>query len=735
MSGPNGEAGERQGDSGIPPSARTEILIVEDSRTQAEHLKHILERNGYAVATAFDGESALEILRSRKPGIVISDIMMPGMDGYALCKRIRSDESMQGVAFILLTFLSDPEDVIKGLECGADNFIIKPYEEGQLLAQLEYTLANESLRDGARSLPGVEVVFSNRRHFITSGRIQILSLLLSTYETVIAKNKALARTQDELRNLNNRLDELVRERTEELTVEIAERKKAEERFSKAFHDSPTPMSISRTKDGVFLDINESNLKMLGYSRQEIIGRNSREVGFIDQEQREKIRGLLFSRKDMRDVPLRLRAKSGAELDILASMVTIEVAGESCFLATYNDITERKLVEEQLRQAQKMEAIGLLAGGIAHDFNNLLMVVMGHAQLLLHKRKLDTESMESLGAIDCAAETAGNLTRQLLTFGRKQCIEPQVLDLNRIIADMAKLLTRVIGENISIKTFCSPGISPIRADPGMVEQVIMNLVVNARDAMPKGGQLIISSESMDVDEAYAKRHAGARIGNFVRMGVSDTGTGMTPEILSRVFEPFFTTKEIGKGTGLGLATVYGIVQQHQGWIEVRSQPGKGTHFNVFLPEFREAVSAKEEHPEGPVLYTGDETILIVEDESQLRDLVRIVLEECGYRVVEAATGKAAVAIWADHGSEIDLLFTDMIMPDGMTGTELADTLTRQKPDLKVIFTSGYETETMNEIPKTSLKQYFLQKPYRLGSLAQIVRARLDAVPTDPSFKRP
>jgi PAS domain S-box-containing protein len=728
MTGSNGKAGKRNGDSRNRDAAKTEILIVEDSRTQAEELKHILERNGYAVSTALDGWSALEILRTHKPRIVISDILMPGMDGYTLCRRIRSDESLKGIAFILLTFLSDPEDVIKGLECGADNFITKPYEQGHLLSILDSTLSNGSIRDETQSLPGVEMVFSNRRHLITSGRIQILNLLLSTYETAIAKNRALARTQDEMRDLNNRLDERVRERTVELEAEIAERKKAEERFSKAFHNSPTPMSISRTKDGVFLDINESNLRMLGYSRQEVIGRNSQEIGFIDQEQREKIRDLLFSQKNMRDVMIRVRTKSGTDRDILASMVTIEVGGEPCFLATYSDITERKLVEEQLRQAQKMEAIGLLAGGIAHDFNNLLMVMMGHTQLLLQKRKLDGESMESLQAINGAAEAAGNLTRQLLTFGRKQPIQPRILDLNRIIADMAKLLNRVIGENISIKTYCSPGISPIQADPGMLEQVIMNLVVNARDAMPKGGQLTLSSEPVKVDEMHAKKHAGARIGNFVCLGVSDTGTGMTPEVQSHLFEPFFTTKEIGKGTGLGLATVYGIIQQHQGWIEVRSQPGTGTQFSVFLPEFRETTTVDEEQTEeSPVMYSGNETILVVEDEAPLRKLVRIVFEQCGYQVMEAATGKDAMAIWTEHGAEIDLLFTDMVMPDGMTGMELAENLVQQKPDLNVIFTSGYEMETINEIPKTVRKPYFLQKPYPLGTLAQIVRNHLDAVP--------
>jgi PAS domain S-box-containing protein len=715
----------------------TEILVVEDSPTQAEKLKQVLETHAYAVTTAPGGEAALERMQFRKPGIVLSDVLMPGMDGYALCKRIRGDAGLRDIPFILLTSLSDPEDVLKGLECGADGFITKPFDEEHLVSRLEQTLRNSGPQAAGLDATVMEVVFAGRRHSIAADRSRILNFLISTYETAILRNRELARTRDELKQLNHQLDERVRERTGKLLAEIADRKRAEaalrrseERFSKAFHSSPTPMAITRARDGVFIDINERNLRMLGYAREEIIGRNTLEMGIIDIEQRRTIYSSMLERGSLRDYQAEIRTKAGETRVVLISMEAIDLGGEASFLTTSNDITERRRVEEQLRQAQKMEAIGHLAGGIAHDFNNLLTVILGHVQMLIQNGRMDPESRDSLNSIFMAADRAGNLTRQLLAFSRKQALIPQVLDLNNVIADMARLLERVIGENIILTTLCPAGLPAIHADRGMLEQVILNLVVNARDAMPRGGRLTLRSERMRVDAEYARNHSGAREGNFVCLGVSDTGTGMPEEILSHLFEPFFTTKEAGKGTGLGLATVYGIVQQHQGWIDVRSQVGVGTDFRIFLPECGNAALHPEPGRAQPHLSRGSETLLVVEGDSTLRQLVRAHLEELGYHVLEAASGREAEAVWTRHSTDISLLLTDLVVPDGPMGRNLAEKLRQDKPELKIILTTGNGANSAPVLAAMQPQPFLLQKPYQLRKLAQAVRHCLDTA--DPAL---
>ncbi len=387
-----------------------------------------------------------------------------------------------------------------------------------------------------------------------------------------------------------------------------------------------------------------------------------------------------------------------------------------------DVTERIELEAQLRQSQKMESIGQLAAGVAHDFNNMLTVIQGHAGMILNKSGGNLQMFDSAQSICFAAERAANLTRQLLMFSRKNVMQPRLLDLRETVGTMTKMLRRLLGETISLEVSHPDELPAVNADPGMIEQVIMNLAVNARDAMVKGGTLDISTSLAHIGDANRHLHREGRPGSFVCLRVSDTGCGMDAVTLSRIFEPFFTTKEVGKGTGLGLATVYGIVKQHEGWIEVASEPGRGSAFTVFFPATDKQLSpafAKKTGAELVQLPSGSETILVVEDEPVLRDMANMILQECGYKTLEASTGVEALSVWENHRNEIDLLLTDVVMPEGMTGKELADKLTRTKPGLKVVFTSGYSIEDIN-----TAAPHFLPKPYNRFSLAKTVRACLD-----------
>ena len=392
-----------------------------------------------------------------------------------------------------------------------------------------------------------------------------------------------------------------------------------------------------------------------------------------------------------------------------------------------DITERVNLEEQFRQVQKMESVGQLAAGVAHDFNNILTIIQGHSGLLISRANLAPAMTTSIQAISFAAERAASLTRQLLMFSRKQVVETRSLDLNEVVNNMSKMLQRLIGETVTLQCRLPSHLPHVLGDVGMMEQVLMNLAVNARDAMPRGGELIINTEAVPVSEAYVRAHTGSRTGNFVCLNVKDTGCGMDAATMKRIFEPFFTTKPAGKGTGLGLATVYGIVKQHSGWIEVQSQPGDGTTFKIYFPASKRQQEEEKTEPAAPVAQVrgGGETILVVEDEPVLRDLAQLILQDCGYCVLGAASGVEALTVWQENHGGIDLLLTDMIMPDGLSGKDLAESLLDAKPTLKVIFTSGYNVDDLGTDFIKKNASHFLQKPYTRVTLAKAVRDCLDS----------
>ena len=396
----------------------------------------------------------------------------------------------------------------------------------------------------------------------------------------------------------------------------------------------------------------------------------------------------------------------------------------CVHCYASDNTERLNLEQQLRQSQKMQSVGQLAAGVAHDFNNVLTIIQGHSELVLSGEKVSKSGLESLDQIRMAADRAAKLTQQLLTFGRKQFMQMELLDINEVIQRVTQMLRRVLGENVSLRCNLAPRLPAIEADVTMMEQVIMNLSVNARDAMPGGGSLTIGTVPVMVSRAYIERNPEAREGTFICLSVSDNGTGIEPDKLNKLFEPFFTTKEVGKGTGLGLATVYGIVKQHQGWIEVESELGKGSVFKVYLPGTVKAVQVRNGKVAPQNVRGGKETVLLVEDEAGVLTLARGILKSYGYDVLDARSGIEALRLWAQHDTRIDLLLTDIVMPEGISGLDLARKLRAEKHDLKVLYSSGYSIEVAGQDFGLTDGMAFLKKPYQPAALAQKVRECLD-----------
>ncbi|MBI2928249.1 MAG: PAS domain S-box protein [Verrucomicrobia bacterium] len=516
--------------------------------------------------------------------------------------------------------------------------------------------------------------------------------------------------------------------------DITERKRAEQalRESEVLYHSlveSLPLEVFRKdRAGRFTFANQRFCNLVGVPLADLIGRtdadffppelaaNYRHDDLQVMETRQPFETVEEHRRKDAKTPVFFQVVKSALFDGQGQVVGMQ--GLSL------DVTERKQLEEQFRQAQKMEAIGQLAGGVAHDFNNLLTVIQGYANLIQCRPGLDTELTEYLNLIASAATRAANLTRQLLTFSRKQIVQRQCLELNQVIEDMAKMLRRIIGEDIAVQFACAADLPTLNADPGMVEQVLMNLAVNARDAMPQGGRLTIGTAPVRFSSEDVKAQPKARAGEFVRLDVTDTGCGMPPELLEHIFEPFFTTKGVGKGTGLGLATVYGIVEQHAGWLEVSSEVGVGTTFRIYWPVAPQAGPRRAFKPIETPVRGGTEKILLVEDEPSLRALTKVILQRHGYGVVEAGSGREAERLWTEAGGEFDLLLTDMVMPDGLNGRELAEKLQARKPSLKVMFASGYSLDLIGQGLVLREGINFLQKPYTAAKLAQAVRKCLE-----------
>ena len=500
---------------------------------------------------------------------------------------------------------------------------------------------------------------------------------------------------------------------------------SEARFRAVVEAAPDAILIQT--QGRFAYVNPAAVRLFGVNSEgELLGSPIAEHFHPDHRAQvsERIRQL---NDEQRAVPLlaeRIVHRDGTQVEAEVSAVPFHYQGQPGALVFARDIRDRKSLEEQLRQAQKLESVGQLAGGVAHDFNNILAAMMLHLNCLQENPGLDRETQESLGELVVEARRAANLTRQLLMFSRRSVMEVKVLDLNELVPNLLKMLGRLIGEHITVRFDRHEVVPGVEADAGMLEQVLMNLAVNARDAMPQGGRLTIGVELIQIDARHAQGNVEARPGPFVCLAVADTGCGMDETTLQRIFDPFFTTKAPGQGTGLGLATVHGIVGQHQGWIEVESHPGQGTTFKVYLPAAAKT-SATNPVPAGKMAaLRGHETILLVEDEASLRRVVAQSLRQLGYQMLEAGNGREALALWKEHAPRVDLLFTDLVMPEGLTGLDLAERLTREKPDLKVIISSGYNAEIAGHGRPTAGDIVYLQKPYEAEILSKTIRGCLD-----------
>ena len=498
-------------------------------------------------------------------------------------------------------------------------------------------------------------------------------------------------------------------------------KQSEEGFRQLFNCNPHPTWVFDVETLRFVEVNDAAIEHYGYSREEFRGmlitdlHPSQEVPLVEEAVATPKDGI------RRFGTWVHRTKDGRLINVDVAAHDLEFRGRRGRLVVAHDITQQQELQVQLQQSQKMDAIGRLAGGVAHDFNNLLGVIIGYGERLL--RRLPSPDRREINEVLKAAEHAASLTRQLLAFSRRQVLKPRVLDLNAVVGEMDGMLRRIIGEDIDLVTVLQDGLGQVKADPGQIQQVVMNLAVNARDAMPKGGRLTIETGNAELDESYISAHLAVRSGHYVMLAVTDSGMGMDAATQARIFEPFFTTKEAGKGTGLGLSTVFGIVKQSEGNVWVYSEPQRGTTFKIYLPRVDEVV---EEQPaqEAETAAGGSETILLVEDSDSLRELGREILEEHGYKVIEASSGAAALEALARHTGSLDLILTDLVM-SGMSGRELADQVTRLRPGTKVIFMSGYTDDALGHHGVLETGTAFVEKPFTIDGLLRKVRDVLDS----------
>ena len=825
----------------------TNILIVEDSATQAERLRGILEENGYIVFVAYNAESALSRLDS-SIDMVISDIVMPGMSGYDLCKRIKGGVYGRNLPVMLLSTLSDPMDIVSGLECGADNFVTKPYRPEQLLERVNTVLESRRMRASGKLRVGVEVMFLGRSFVINSDKEQILDLLMSTFEDIVRTNRDLQKNRAELaaakleiEDYAQGLEQRVEQRTRELatqkrllaqaqsmahvgnwrvtlpslecewsdemyaihgvlpdtfspTVEralamihpddresvdqivqeslanktpyrieyrtirpnneerycwaegfweqgaqgdveylvgycqdVTERKMAEriakESAARYRHIVESMISgLVVLSEGRFLYVNEAACEIFGVkSPSDIIGKMFVEA--LSGDRKEEIAARI-SQPRGKGEPLfreeKLERLDGKMLDVEISKAALTFAGLPAIQLIIRDITETKALAQQLHQAQKMEMVGQLTGGIAHDFNNLLTVVISNLDMILAGASANAQNRELAEAALDASLRGAELTRQLLAFSRKQSLQRQTVDPNELVTRTVGMLKRAIAGDIELRTDLCSNLWLSDIDPAQLESAITNLVVNARDAMPKGGVITIETENVTLEEAYVEANQEVAPGDYVMVAVSDNGSGIPSEVLTHVFEPFFTTKEVGKGTGLGLSMVYGFMKQSGGHVKIYSELGHGTIVRLYLPRSESQSVAAPASTEDEVPAAAHGRILIVEDDQAVRRAATQQLKELGYTVFEAPDGRAALDIL--QRESIDLLFTDMTMPGGLSGSDLARAATAKDPALKVLMTSGFTEATLRD-GELSGKFELLSKPYRRQELARHVHRLL------------
>jgi len=648
------------------------ILIVDDERQDRQLLELMLAPEGYRLSTAVSGEETLAMVEQEPPDLILLDVMMPNMDGYQTVARLKGNAASRNIPVILITTMSDRDATIIGLNSGAEDFLSKPVDRGELCARVRNLLRLKEYGD-----------YHDRYSQLLEG-------------------EAISRAADLAAS-----ERLYRETFEEAPVGI----------------------VHVGLAGQWLRVNQRLCDLLGYSRDEL--QNSRAQNLTQPEGRAddaesflRILAGTVSHQVVDEKQYRRRDGSALWARVNISVHRDSTGTPQHFIAVLEDITGRRALEAQVRQANKLEAIGGLAAGIAHDFNNLLSVILGYSELLASDLKEGDPMRTDLGEVRGAGLKAVDLTRQLLAFSRQQVLQPKIVDLSEVVRGMERMLRRLIGEDVELIAICAPVPAKTVVDPGQMEQVIMNLVVNARDAMPNGGKVTVETSEIVFDDAYARSHVGIAAGPHVLLTVRDTGVGMAPATLARMFEPFFTTKEIGKGTGLGLATVFGIVNQSGGTIAAESEPGTGTTFRICFPASDQmAVPLTSLVPSDLRPSRGSETILLVEDDAGVRGLAGTILRKYGYDVLEAQTGGDAFLLCEQHASTIHLLLTDIVMPR-ISGRQLAKRLLSLRPVMKVLYMSGYTEDTLMHHGTIDTAFEFIQKPITPEMLARKVRDVLD-----------
>jgi len=762
----------------IPSPLR--ILHLEDDPGDADLIHLRLVKEGFNVEiTRVENHAGFQnALNQMQVDLILADCNLPSFDGFEALNITRAQSPY--IAFLFVSGSLGEDLAVTSLKVGASDYVLKsqldrlgPAVRRALREARERNArreANEQLRRSQQELADFFEHAPVGMHWAgPDGRIlkanqaelDLLGYALSEYvghhvtefhedpaamQAVLdrlAKGETVHNHEARMRCKNGSLINVIIDsnvlienstfiHTRSFTRDITSRKRAvealrasENHYRLLFESSPIPIYVYDQETFRFLAVNEAAVLHYGYSREEFLSLTFRDIAVPDDLP-------AFLDSLARLVPgsgnsgiSRHRKKDGKLVETEITSHSLVFDGKKAWLSLATDVTERLSLEAQLRQSQKMESVGQLAGGIAHDFNNLLTVITGHAGILLAREQLSPQIAEPLKEISEAARRAAELTRQLLTFSRKQVLQPQFIDLNEAVSNIGKMLRRILGEDIALEVNFSPNLPCVKADLGMLEQVLLNLAVNSRDAMPRGGRLQLTTASVMVDAAEAQKNPEAAIGRFVCLAIADTGCGISPENLPRIFEPFFTTKELDRGTGLGLATVYGIVKQHRGWIQVTSQPQAGTTFKIFLPASHEKSGAVTMPAGDARVIGGTETILVVEDEVPLLKLIHHILESHGYEVLGCGNGNTALELWEQHRAKIDLLFTDMILPDGMAGPELAQILQASKPSLKVIYTSGYDTGKLTQAPALREGFNFIQKPFHARKLAETVHDCLNA----------
>ena len=646
------------------------ILIVDDQPECVELYALLLRKRcpGVETISAANGDTALALARARRPQLIVLDVKMPGMDGYEVCRRLKADPETRDIAVLMVSGVHITARCrAEGLKRGADGYLCKPFEPQEFAALAQRLLSGKREADALRN----------------QGR----------------------RLESELERRNGELRE-----TEGLYRRLVE---------------ALPLMVLMVREGRIEFANSAAaLRLAGGEAAALKGRPFAEVAAPAGEPPADAPGPEPRAPGVQ----RWRALNGGDIPVEAHRVPIEYGGGPAELAIGMDVTERlaaaealRQKDEQLRQAQKMEALGRLAGGIAHDFNNLLTSILGYSHLVLQRAELDAAVRGDVEEIVRAGQRAEELVGRLLSFSHSpmQSVEP--VAVNEVIEGMEKLLRRALGEDIELIHDLDAAIEPILADAGQLEQVLMNLAVNARDAMPTGGRLTIATERVELDDEFCRGRAGLRPGVHVRIEVADTGCGMTPEVRERAFEPFFTTKPLGKGTGLGLSIVYGIVRGCGGYIEVESSPGHGARFRMYFP-----LADAGAPPPRPTAAApdpgGTETILLVEDDDAVRRLGCRFLESLGYTVLEASNSGEALLIFERPDTRVDLVLTDIVMPH-INGIEMAQRLRRRRPDVRVLFMTGFarEAESLPPVPHAPV----LLKPFSRSTLARYVRLALEA----------